>query len=349
MCPRYADNPNLMDIPVDNELLEAILAGIRRLGIAINVEVSRPDTGGHHADALVQIGHCGRVRTYAARMAKGLRPVTLGATLHQIERFDHPGLLMADHVTPPMAETLKARGVAFVDAAGNAYINQPPMFVWVKGERPRHRMTAGWARGRVFRPGGLKVVFTLLCHPEWTDRPYREIAVRAGVAHGTVGDVVAELQKLRFIATVNGKRRLLQPERLLRQWAEAFARTLRPRLLLGRYRAAPGRWWTEFSLAEYGMLLGGEPAAEKLTRYLRPGTVTLYGDKVDSRLLLDFKLHPDPDGSVEFVKRFWAFETHDDRLVPLPLIYADLLMIGDARCLETADLIYERIIDGFVG
>ena len=34
-------------------------------------------------------------------------------------------------------------------------------------------------------------------------------------------------------------------------------------------------------------------------------------------------------------------------MTPYPLIYADLLNIGDARCLEAADLIYDRIIDGF--
>ena len=338
-----------MDTPADNELLATILASARRLGIAIDAEVSGPDPSGHHADALVRIGRGGQIQTYAAKMVKGLRPVTLGATLHQIERLHHPGLLMADYVTPPMAETLKARGIAFLDAAGNAYINQPPILVWVKGQRPRHRPTAGWNTGRVFRPGGMKVVFALLCHPEWADQPYRDIARSAGVAHGTVGAVAVELQRLRFITNVNGKRRLLQPERLLRQWAEAFARTLQPKLLLGRYRAGPGRSWAEFTPREYGVLLGGEPAAEKLTRHLRPETVTLYGDKAESRLLLDFKLRPDPDGSVEFVKRFWAFDTSDESLVPLPLIYADLLMLGDARCLEAADLIYERILDGFVG
>jgi hypothetical protein len=65
-------------------------------------------------------------------------------------------------------------------------------------------------------------------------------------------------------------------------------------------------------------------------------------------LILDYKLRPAADGRVEFVKRFWAFDADDEAVVPLPLIYADLLMIGDGRCLETADLIYERIVDGFV-
>jgi hypothetical protein len=30
--------------------------------------------------------------------------------------------------------------------------------------------------------------------------------------------------------------------------------------------------------------------------------------------------------------------------VPLPLVYADLLAIGGARCLETADQVRERIL-----
>ena len=118
---------------------------------------------------------------------------------------------------------------------------------------------------------------------------------------------------------------------------------------MGRYRTDLTRWWAELAPQDYGVLLGGEPAAAKLTQYLRPEAITLYGDKAEPRLLLDYKLRPDPVGPVELVKRFWAFETNSEAVVPLPLIYADLLATGDARCIETADLIYERILDGFVG
>ena len=338
-----------MDILAARELLETAIARARGLGITIEPEALQPKPTGCHADALVHIGRGRTARTYAAVIKKGLRPATLGATLHQLERLDQPALLVADHVTPPMAETLKAHGVAFLDAAGNAYVNQPPVLVWVKGERPQHHQPAARDTGRAFQPGGLKVVFALLCHPEWAARPYRDIARHAGVAHGTVGGVMADLQQLRFIAEVDGTRRLMQPERLLRQWAEGFVRTLRPKLLLGRYGADPGRKWEDLTPRDYGVLIGGELAAAKLTRNLRPGTITLYGDKVPARLLLEFRLRPDGDGTVELVKRFWAFEPDDEELVPLPLIYADLLITGDARCLETADLVYERILDGLVG
>lgn len=92
----------------------------------------------------------------------------------------------------------------------------------------------------------------------------------------------------------------------------------------------------ELDPQNYGALLRGEPAAAKLTGHLRPQTTTLYADKINPRLLFDYKLRADPDGTIEIVKRFWAFEANDKALVPLPLIYADLLITGDARCIEIA-------------
>ncbi len=335
-----------MDTATDTTLLESVLAAARKLGIVI--EVLEPDPGDRGADVIVRIGNAGHDRTYVAEIKRGLRPATVGAALHQMERLDQPALLIADYVTPPMAETLMARGIAFLDAAGNAYLNQPPLLIWVKGERPTMKFPGGPPTGRAFRPGGLKVLFALLCHPEWVARPYRDLAGQAGVAHGTVGWVMADLQKLGFVAEISGERRLLQQARLLKQWTEAYARTLRPKLVLGRYRTDRTGWWEELAPHRYDVQLGGEVAAARITGYLRPGTVTLYGKKAEPPLLLDYQLRPDPAGPVEFVKRFWAFETNDEAVVPLPLIYADLLMIGDARCLETADLIHEKLLDGLV-
>lgn len=335
-----------MDNPTENDLLNTALETARQLGIRAKIDRQLPHG---QADAVVRIGEGRQARTYLVEIKQGLRPATLGAALHQIDRFGKPGMLIADYVTPAMAETLKGHGVAFLDAAGNAFLDQPPLHVWVKGERPRQKYAAGPPTGRAFRPGGLKVLFALLCHPDRVDQPYREIAGQAGVAHGTVGWVMTDLQQLGFVADVDGKRLLLQQERLLKQWTEAYARALRPKLLIARYRTDLTGWWADLDPQEYGVLLGGEAAAERITGHLRPETVTLYAAKPPPRLLLDYKLRADPAGPVEVVKRFWAFDTDNAAVVPLPLIYADLVMTGDARCLETADLIYARIVDGFVG
>jgi len=45
--------------------------------------------------------------------------------------------------------------------------------------------------------------------------------------------------------------------------------------------------------------------------------------------------------------RTHAFENPEPALVPTLLVYADLLAIGDARCLETAKLLYDQILAEF--
>jgi len=249
---------------------------------------------------------------------------------------------VADHVTPPMAEELRARKIPFVDAAGNAFLDQPPLFVWVKGEKPRATTGGAQPMGRAFQASGLQVLFALICHPEWAELPYREIAQRAGVAHGTVGWVMAELPKLGFMAELRGKRRLMQRERLLQQWAEFYPRALRPRLLLGRYRAENLAWWDTIEPTKYGALLGGEPAGGRITHYLRPGAATFYTEKIDPRLLVDLRLRTDVNGNVEIYRRFWTFDGAEVGLAPTPLVYADLMATGDGRCIETAKMIYDE-------
>jgi hypothetical protein len=111
---------------------------------------------------------------------RGLRPATLGAVVQQIQRLGEKTLLIADYVTPQLADTLRNHGIAFIDTAGNAYINNPPILIWIKGERPITRVTHQ-PTGRAFQTSGLQVIFALLCNPELADRPYREIARLADV------------------------------------------------------------------------------------------------------------------------------------------------------------------------
>ena len=61
-------------------------------------------------------------------------------------------------------------------------------------------------------------------------------------------------------------------ERLLGQWADAYARLPRPRMLIRRFYAPTLQGWKDWPLVEHGALWGGEPAGAILTKYLRPGT-----------------------------------------------------------------------------
>ena len=96
------------------------------------------------------------------------------------------------------------------------------------------------------------------------------------------------------------------------------------------------------------VLLGGELAAARMTRHLRPGTATFYVQAIDPKVVLNLRLRADPEGNVDFRRRFWAFAGEDPHLVPNLLVYADLLAIGGARCLETAELLRGPLLDRLI-
>jgi hypothetical protein len=235
---------------------------------------------------------------------------------------------------------------------GNAYIKLPNLLIWIKGQKPAAKAIVAPV-GRSFQPTGLQVIFTLLCNPQAINLPYRDLAKMAGVAHGTVGWVIPDLQQLGFLRDLKGKRgtrRLFEHERLLNQWADAYARVLRPRNLIGRYYVAGFEGWKLWPIGKHEVLWGGEPAAAMLTEYLRPGEMTLYAEKMPSLLAArqKFKKEAEPGhrAAVEVRSRFWHFPNDPEynNLVPPLLVYADLLATGDARCIETAKIIYDAYI-----
>lgn len=329
-------------------LLEAALTAARPHGLDWEVIALHPaGHGPDRADAKLRLRHGGQEAIYHVEIKRLLRPAVLGAVLAQLQKLPEPALLVTDYVTPPMADRLREHGVQFIDAAGNAYLDRPPLLVWVKGQQPTDMPKTGDMRGRAFQVTGLKVLFALLCKPDLVDQPYREIARLAGVAHGTVGWVMPELPRLGFVGTLHGRRRLLNGPGLMQQWVEAYAQRLRPKLRLERWQADTLDWTAKVDAARYGLLLGGEPAARRLTRHLRPGTATFYGDKANRQLMIDQRLRLDPEGNVEIMRRFWNFDGETPDQVPDVLVYADLLAIGDARCLETAREMYDGIVARF--
>jgi len=335
----------------ETELLPAALAAARGQGLDATLEPAK--RGAAQADGVLRLGHGGKTQRYVVEVKQQLRPAALGAALHQLDRQAEahklPGLLVADYIAPDVAEALHAQGRAFLDTAGNAYVQQPGVLLWVTGRKPV-RKAAAPQLGRAFQPTGLQVLFALLCHPEWINLPYRELAARTGVAHGTVGWAMVDLIAQGFVTELKGKRgtrRLYQGERLLALWADAYARQLRPRTLLGRYHVPTLEGWQDWPLAKHAAQWGGEPAAALLTRYLKPGELTLYADKLPGLLAAKYKFAQEPapgrTAVVDVRRRFWHFPDEGAQpCVPPVLVYADLLATGDARCMETAKRLYDE-------
>lgn len=320
-------------------------------GLRIVVETIEPaNNATYQADALVHLIMPGANRQFAVEIKPRLTQAAVGMAVHQLERLPQQGLIVTDYVNPKMAERMKEMDMPFLDVAGNAYINEPPVYVYIKGNKPiekPHRRPLT----RTFQPTGLKVLFALLCRPGLENAPYRDIAKAAGVALGTVGWVITDLRELGYLVDMGKRgRRLTNKEKLIERWVTTYPEQLRPKLVLGRYKAVDHDWWKHAPIPSAQAYWGGEVAAAKLTKYLKPEHVTLYAKGKLGELLLTNKLKKDPNGDVEILEAFWQTEydwTYPELAPPL-LIYADLLATGDARNIETARMIYEQQLIGLI-
>jgi len=297
------------------------------------------------ADYLLGVVMQGKEIRYYAEIKPNVTKAEKLLVMMRKGEFDHPLLLVTNYINTQLADELKQNGTEFIDTAGNAFINQPPLYIFVKGNKPDIVKTTPLKR--TFKPAGLKVIYAFLCNPGLENRTYREILAETGVALGTVDWIMNELKELRFLLDM-GKRgqRLIQKENLLQRWVAAYPEQLRPKLPLGRFRGENG-WWQQKTLDPFKAQWGGEVAAAKLTQYLQPQIITIYTAPQElDQLLIKNRLKRDQTGDVEILKRFWKpseIWKYEDLVHPI-LIYADLLATGNERNIETAKMIYDQHI-----
>jgi hypothetical protein len=314
---------------------------------------------GRRLHALVEIGAATHAKPYAIDVKHRLTNAKLGLATEQLRDAPYKGMLVTDYVNPKMADRLKEMDLAFIDLAGNAYLNEPPIFIYVKGNRLAEReFGRNLKPTRAFQATGLKVVFGLLTVPNLIHGTYRDIADATDVALGTVGWVLTDLKEHGFLYEGKGRaRKLTQKRRIIEHWVTAYPEKLRPKLRMGKYRAPEQGWWRETDLEAHDAQWGGEVAAAKLTDYLKPDTAVIYADVVPPRLLAKNHLRTEPDGDLEILKRFWKTDFNNlnpaqtnvpcDVVAPL-LVYADLMATTDDRNVETAKMIYDRYLDGYL-
>jgi len=338
----------------ETTLLEAAAGHLRARDLTVAIKEPRRD---ERIDAWFRVTKDKKHIDYAVEIKRHVTPQTLGAVVAQLKQWgeltNKPPLLITTYLTPPIADRLTEMHQQFVDAAGNAFLNAPGMFVLITGRKPE-KDTVADKPSRTFTTAGLKTLFALICNPDLAAAPYREIAAAADVALGALPTVLTGLKRAGHLHVMGNKRKLVATKRLLDEWALVYAQKLRPKQLLRTLVASTFATWRNWNLHTDGATWGGEPAAALLTRYLEPGILTLYAERVPARLMVEQRMTTarpnDQHNLVEVRKPFWGEGvTHKGRpdLVPTALVYADLLATGDARCIETAQMIYEEYLAQF--
>jgi len=338
-------------IRTEHEVVRQALDIFQRNTRLVAQELPPAVEAGFMPDVVITITANGKIWRFPAVVKTNITPASIGAVIGRLTPVLSKGLLLTRYVTPNMAEELRAKGVQFLDSAGNAYLNAPPLFVFVKGNRPIGAVE-GEKTTRAFQASGLQVLFALLIRPELVAAPFREIASVADVALGTVGWVLGDLKRLGYLVEMGKRgRRLTRRAELLERWITAYPDQLRPKLVIGRFSATSPKWQDEAgNITTFGACWGGEPAAAHLTGLLRHQAATVYIRGDANAFILRNKLRKDPQGNVDILKTFWTVamqKEYGDQAPPL-VVYADLLATADPRNIEIAKVIYEQKIDGLV-
>lgn len=287
----------------------------------------------------------GNERFYA-EIKKELRGHQLPGIINKA-RLHQPFLVVAENIFPTLKEKLRQENIAYLDTAGNIYVRTPAHFIWIEGNKTVRIKDK--ERNRAFTKTGLKVVLYLLDNKEAINLPYRKLAQDAGVALGNINYVIEGLKDAGFIIQLNNRQMKLQNKKvLLDRWITGYGEILKPANFLGAFN-----FWKKENIENWGMLplnlgktfWGGEAAADFLTNYLHPHKLTVFTTE-KSRLMKEWTLIPQDNvenGNVLIYNKFWKDEyTNNGNIAPMPVVYADLILTGDPRCTEAANMIFDK-------
>ncbi len=309
-------------------------------------------------DGELDIKIAGKDLKFVLEVKRELRNHNLQKVLTQATNHDN-FMVLADRILPGIKEELRAKHIAYLEGNGNLYIDKKPVFIWLDNNKPLDLSRE--KTNRAFTKTGLQVVFLFLTYPLFINQPYRIIAQTAGVALGNVNNVMHGLQEYGFLLRRNNDEYILNNKKdLLDKWIIAYQEKLKPALHVGNFRFmsmnAEGDW-KDFDLKTDDTVWGGEPGGDILTNHLRPATLTLYSNEPRKNLMEQFRIIPDDLGNIKVYRKFWKHTVTVQKMLPglqvnraappiAPpiLVYADLMNTNDKRCIETANLIYERYI-----
>lgn len=264
-------------------------------------------------------------------------------------------ILVTEFVSRNSAYLLKKNNVFFLDTVGNAHLKAGDMLIFL-ADKSKNKKAGTQRVKRAFYGSGLKIIFNLLLFPGLINRSYRIIADVSKVSLGSIGWIFQDLKEMGYIIEIDKReKKIINKDKLFEKWIEGYGEKLRPNLLKGRYRFAlpdkarikdPKEIFHSFP----NTFLGGEIAAELFSGYLKSEMFTLYSADNILEIIKRLKLIPDNTGSIEILDLFWdpgyyrentGFPV-ESNIVPVHLVYADLIISGHERNLEGAKYLYEK-------
>lgn len=263
--------------------------------------------------------------------------------VHQMEDYNyiHKNLLVvAERIFPKIKERFRDKGIAYLEANGNIYINNDEIYLFVDTNAPYKIRNE--KSNRAYTKTGLKVLFHFLLDPELINRTHREIAETVDVGLGNIPQIIDGLKETGYIIALDKRNYVWENKKdLIHRWINAYATELRPKTVIGRFQVPEN--WRQIRLNANTTVWGGEPAADILTNYLRPEKYILHTKENTIDLMKRYKLVPNDNGNLEIHEMFWNNE--GTATAPPILVYAELILEGGKRNEEVAKRIFNEFIE----
>ena len=316
---------------------EIIDIAIENLNHHPNIRAKWLDNGELYGTLKIEIN--GKEYYYNIEVRKELRQYQL-AQIDEVRKRLNNLIVIAEQIYPKIKEQLKELKIPYLETNGNFFLQTNECFCLID---TRKKVTLRKEKvNRAFTKTGLKVVFHLLNNPELINKKQREIANVAGVALGNIPLVINGLKETGYLLNLKtGVYVWEKKEELINRWVNGYATVLRPKLIIGEY--AMREKWQDIRIDRNKTVWGGEPAADILTKHLRPEKFLIYTKERNTDLIKNYKFIPKKDGELEVLEMFWE-NTTNKIIAPALLIYAELMISGGKRNIETAQLVYDDYI-----
>ena len=263
--------------------------------------------------------------------------------LHQLESYNHQYenlLVVANRIFPSIKEQMRLQEINYLEANGNFFFKKEGILIFIDTQKPM--IMSHEKRNRAFTKTGLKVLFYLLQHKNSINLTQRELAEKVGVGLGNIPQVIEGLKETGYLVSLNNREVVWENRKaLLQRWVDEYGTLLKPKLKKERYTYQGN--WNEIQFNGKMTVWGGEPAADLLTKFLRPEKFILYTKETRLNLMKNYRLIPKQEGEIEALEWFWKEETKYHTAPPL-LVYADLMLEGGKRNKETAEKIFNEFI-----
>jgi hypothetical protein len=276
-----------------------------------------------------------------------VRPAQVSGLIEFGEAFSHL-LVAANYITPNAKKILQENSINYIDRVGNMWLKSHPIYIHIDGIH--NQPPSEDQKNRAFTKTGIKVVFQFLLQSELINKTYREMAELAGVSLGTIPKVLEGLKEEGFILKKTSENLAIKDvDFLLQRWQNEYTKKLKPKLFVKRYKSNDRGFFNSWKHLNFGedTFWGGEAAGDLLTNHLQPEKFVVYTRETHQNLMKNYQWIPDEDGAIYVYELFWEKlpeSTTPGNCVPPILAYADLMESGDGRCVEIANLIYERYL-----